>query len=190
MRSTRGHAAIASNRVSYVLGLEGPSISVDTACSSAIVALDTACHALRSGACSQSLVGTVNAFLSVSQLSDLCCCVDPPGMIALTENGSWSRADGTAVGPQGTTSFCNNPQYFVQVNGNEDAECYISLVQDDKPGDLPFVGFYLCASTTEGKLPEGSGMKGLQRAQVPIPLYMIVTYRTACCMADFSRWPH
>jgi len=93
------------------------------------------------------------------------CSIDPPGMIALTENGSWSRADGTAVGPQGTTSFCNNPQYFVQVNGNEDADCYISLVQDDKPGDLPFVGFYLCASTTEGKLPEGSGMKGLQRAQ-------------------------
>ena len=55
--ATGGHAAIASNRVSYVLGLEGPSISVDTACSSAIVALDTACLSLHSGACIQAMVG-------------------------------------------------------------------------------------------------------------------------------------
>ena len=70
--ATGGHAAIASNRVSYVLGLEGPSISVDTACSSAIVALDTACHSLHSGACIQALVGTVNALLSVSGFVGTC----------------------------------------------------------------------------------------------------------------------
>ena len=70
--ATGGHAAIASNRVSYVLGLEGPSISVDTACSSAIVALDTACHSLHSGACIQALVGTVNALLSVGGFVGTC----------------------------------------------------------------------------------------------------------------------
>ena len=70
--ATGGHAAIASNRVSYVLGLEGPSISVDTACSSATVALDTACHLMHSGACVQALVGTVNALLSVGGFVGAC----------------------------------------------------------------------------------------------------------------------
>ena len=32
--------SIASNRISYTLGLQGPSMTIDTACSSALVALD------------------------------------------------------------------------------------------------------------------------------------------------------
>ena len=36
------HASIASNRVSYSLGLRGTSASIDTACSSSLVALDMA----------------------------------------------------------------------------------------------------------------------------------------------------
>ena len=48
--ATGRSAAIASNRLSYVHGLEGPSMSVDTACSSALVALDVACHSLQTRA--------------------------------------------------------------------------------------------------------------------------------------------
>ena len=54
--ATGGSAAIASNRVSYVLGLEGPSMSVDTACSSALVGLEGACYALRAGSCVSAVV--------------------------------------------------------------------------------------------------------------------------------------
>ncbi len=39
---------IAANRVSYVLDLRGPSLAVDTLCSSSLVAVDLACQALRS----------------------------------------------------------------------------------------------------------------------------------------------
>ncbi|GAB2468775.1 SDR family NAD(P)-dependent oxidoreductase [Streptomyces incanus] len=52
--------SITANRMSYAFDLRGPSMAVDTACSSALVALDRACRTLREGVGRVALVGGIN----------------------------------------------------------------------------------------------------------------------------------
>lgn len=61
--STGGAACIIANRVSYVMGLQGPSMTVDTASSSSLVAVHLACQSLRLGESSLALAGGVNLTL-------------------------------------------------------------------------------------------------------------------------------
>ena len=63
---TGGALSIAANRLGHVFDLRGPAMSVDTACSSAMVALHEACEALRAGRIPAALVGGVNMLLSPS----------------------------------------------------------------------------------------------------------------------------
>ncbi|MFD0344532.1 type I polyketide synthase, partial [Streptomyces sp. NPDC127117] len=54
------HRGILANRVSYVLGLRGPSLTVDTAQSSSLVAVHLAVESLRRGDCETAIAGGVN----------------------------------------------------------------------------------------------------------------------------------
>ncbi|WP_234334874.1 type I polyketide synthase [Streptomyces sp. NRRL S-118] len=54
---TGNSASVMSGRLSYVFGLEGPALTVDTACSASLVALHLAVQALRRDECSMALAG-------------------------------------------------------------------------------------------------------------------------------------
>ncbi|KAI1474013.1 polyketide synthase [Daldinia eschscholtzii] len=58
---------ILSNRISHVFNLRGPSIVVNTACSSSVYAIHNACNALRSKECGAAIVGGSNLVLTVDQ---------------------------------------------------------------------------------------------------------------------------
>ena len=56
--------SVAANRISYVLDLRGPSLAVDTACSSASVALHLAVQSLRRGETQTGIAGGVGLVLA------------------------------------------------------------------------------------------------------------------------------
>src|SRR6266850_2019094 len=59
-RGIPGSAASIANRVSYALNLHGPSMTLDTMCSSSLTAIHLACQDLKQGRISLAIAGGVN----------------------------------------------------------------------------------------------------------------------------------
>lgn len=54
------HPSAIANRVSYAFDLDGPSLAVDTMCSSSLTAIHLACQSILTGECGAAIAGGVN----------------------------------------------------------------------------------------------------------------------------------
>ncbi len=100
--------SIIASRIAYHLDLHGPSIMVDTACSSGLVALHLACRALLAGDCDMALAGTVKVDL-IPVVEDRENCVGIKAMEATVSSDGRTKTfdddcEGTA-GAEGVVVF-------------------------------------------------------------------------------------
>lgn len=61
-----------SNRISYVFNLNGPSMSIDTMCSSSLTALHEACEHIKRGECGMALLGSANIYTHPATYKQFC----------------------------------------------------------------------------------------------------------------------
>ncbi|CAM3420336.1 SDR family NAD(P)-dependent oxidoreductase [Parendozoicomonas haliclonae] len=98
---TGSHISFAAGRLAHSLGLQGPCMAVDTACSSTLTALHLACQALDSGDCDLALVAGVQTIMLPQTYIALCRAraISADGLCkAFADNADgYSRGEGCGV---------------------------------------------------------------------------------------------
>ena len=101
--------SILSSRIAYILNLRGPCLAIDTACSSALVALSEACSSLVSGEIDAAITGGV-------------CVLAGPSMHIMTSKAGMLSKDGHCY------TFDNRANGFVPGEGS--GAIYLKRLED------------------------------------------------------------
>ncbi|CAI7630711.1 unnamed protein product [Penicillium discolor] len=118
--STGSAISILSNRVNYILNLLGPSVTIDTACSSSMYALHLAITAMRNGDCDSAIVAACN------------CIMDPSTQLMMTKLGVLSP-----------TSTCHTFDAAADgyARGEAFSALYLKKMSDAVGGEYPIRAF-------------------------------------------------
>ncbi|KAL9095875.1 MAG: hypothetical protein Q9165_001872 [Trypethelium subeluteriae] len=92
--------AFVPGRVSHFFGLSGPSVALDTACSSSAVAIDAACKSILYGDCKSAIAGGVSVFTSPFFYQNLAAAsfLSPTGASKSFDAGADGYCRGEGVG--------------------------------------------------------------------------------------------
>jgi acyl transferase domain-containing protein/NADPH:quinone reductase-like Zn-dependent oxidoreductase/acyl carrier protein/SAM-dependent methyltransferase len=172
---TGNHDAILASRLSYFLNLRGPTMAINTACSSGLVAVHQACLSLRAGECDTAMAASVSLTLT------------PQMYIGMSQAGMLS-SDGTCYA------------FDRRANGLVPGEAAVTVVlkclsQAEADGDLIYAlirgsGINYDGKTNGMTAPSGVAQTELikevyQRAQVtPGEIEYIVTHGTGTRLGD------
>ncbi|WP_158894916.1 SDR family NAD(P)-dependent oxidoreductase [Amycolatopsis anabasis] len=111
-----GSPASIANRVSYTFGFHGPSVAVDTMCSSSLTALHLACQAIAAGECGTAVAGGVNVSVHPNKFHML----GNNGMISEIGRCATFGADGDGYVPgEGVGAVVLKPLVTAEADGDQ-----------------------------------------------------------------------
>ncbi|KAI1100340.1 putative polyketide synthase [Jackrogersella minutella] len=125
--------AILSNRISWYFNMRGPSISLDTACSSSMAALHLGCQSLRTGESTMSIVGGTNLMLVPDIMSGMTRLhfLSPEGKSKSFDH----KADGYSRGEG--AGFCILKPLHLALRDNDVIRCVIRNSGVNQDGNTP-----------------------------------------------------